>query len=199
MHKILTGHAFRAYQIQVSIFDNAGADTLINTAAFLIEHEKELAHRLEGQIKKNNDVPIKTVDKDSYNKLALFQYLIGNTDWNLSTQHNIKILKPIGKGSPIPVPYDFDYSGLVNAYYAKPHPALPIQNVRDRLWQWRGKDLKAIQSSLRSFLDRQVEVTDLVATIPFISEGSRKDMMDYLESGFELLQDEQMIRELIEK
>ena len=197
--EVLTGYAFRAYQIQVSILDNAGADTLINTVAFLIEHEKELAHRLDAQIQKNNDIPLKTVDKESYNRLALFQYLIGNTDWNLSTQHNIKIVKPMGKGSPIPVPYDFDYSGLVNAYYAKPHPALPTQSVRDRLWQWRGKEVKAIRPSLESFLERRTEVLDLVAMTPIISEKSRKDIMDYLRSGFEILQDEQMLQELIDK
>lgn len=45
-----------------------------------------------------------------------FQYMIGNTDFSIAYQHNQKLLF-IDKKT-IPVPFDFDMSGLVDASYA---------------------------------------------------------------------------------
>jgi hypothetical protein len=33
---------------------------------------------------------------------------------------------------PVVVPYDFDYAGIVDAYYAVPNEGLEIENVRQR-------------------------------------------------------------------
>jgi len=56
------------------------------------------------------------------NKLALFQYMIGNPDYSVPLRHNVKIVELPGFGAAgyTAVPNDFDYSGLVDAYYAVP-------------------------------------------------------------------------------
>ena len=48
----------------------------------------------------------------------MFSYMIGNTDWSMAYQHNTEMFF---NGKINSSPYDFDHSGLVNAYYAKPN------------------------------------------------------------------------------
>jgi hypothetical protein len=63
----------------------------------------------------------------------LFQYLIGNTDWAVSALHNVELIATdVGY---VPIAYDFDFSGAVNARYATVDPSLSIRRVRDRLYR----------------------------------------------------------------
>jgi hypothetical protein len=58
-------------------------------------------------------------------RVALFEYMIGNMDWSMRAGpvgegccHNTRLLVRSAGDTFVPVPYDFDYSGLVNAPYA---------------------------------------------------------------------------------
>ena len=59
--------------------------------------------------------------------------MIGNTDWSMVYQHNVEMLYL--NSAAFAIPYDFDHSGIVNAYYAKPNPMLNIRSVRDRIYR----------------------------------------------------------------
>jgi hypothetical protein len=63
----------------------------------------------------------------------VFQYFIGNTDWSVNALHNVELIT--ADTLYIPIPYDFDFSGAVNARYATVDPRLPIRRVRDRLYR----------------------------------------------------------------
>ena len=59
---------------------------------------------------------------------AMFEYMIGNLDWSMRAGppgerccHNARLLAGASPaGNLVPVPYDFDFSGLVNPPYAVP-------------------------------------------------------------------------------
>ncbi|QCY68151.1 hypothetical protein FHG64_01365 [Antarcticibacterium flavum] len=61
----------------------------------------------------------------------VFQYMIGNTDWSSVMQHNVKVILLPSK-IKVPIPYDYDMTGLVNAPYAVVKESMPIKNVRER-------------------------------------------------------------------
>ncbi len=63
--------------------------------------------------------------------LDVFEYLIGNTDWSAVFNHNVVLIRDAA-GRATAVPYDFDFSGLVDADYASVAPELPIRDVRQR-------------------------------------------------------------------
>jgi len=64
----------------------------------------------------------------------VFQYMIGNTDWAVSALHNI-VLTEDSTGVVYPVPYDFDWSGVISTPYAQPDPRLNLPNVRQRAFR----------------------------------------------------------------
>ena len=72
--------------------------------------------------------PFSISDSSAVN-FAIFEYMIGNTDWSMVYQHNVEMLYL--NSAAFSIPYDFDHSGIVNAYYAKPNPMLNIRSVRD--------------------------------------------------------------------
>src|SRR3989475_66733 len=64
----------------------------------------------------------------------VFQYMIGNTDFAVTALHNIVLIQD-SVGIVYPVPYDFDWSGVIWTPYARPDARLPIQTVRQRTFR----------------------------------------------------------------
>ena len=59
--------------------------------------------------------------------------MIGNTDWAVPNNHNVKLIydKERKLAPPLVVPYDFDYSGLVDASYAVPNEVIGTEKVTE--------------------------------------------------------------------
>lgn len=64
------------------------------------------------------------VDKEPMLMVALFEFMIGNTDWFIQNRHNLEFVVIPGHSFLVTIPYDFDYSGLVAASYAAHHESL---------------------------------------------------------------------------
>jgi hypothetical protein len=90
-----------------------------------------MAARLGGKLAKLKGAGIGDFEQESLALTYLFQYLIGNTDFSFNQLHNGEIVA-LPDGRNLPVAYDFDFSGAVNARYATPDPSVRIKRVRDR-------------------------------------------------------------------
>ena len=101
--------------------------------AFLVEDDDKVADRHEIKKYPNRRMSPLAVKDSSAINFTLFSYMIGNTDWSLAYQHNTEMFFD-GKRM-IAIPYDFDHSGLVNAFYAKPNPMLKISSVTERVYR----------------------------------------------------------------
>jgi len=89
-------------------------------------------------------------------RLDLFEYMIANTDWSSSFQHNTKTIKT-GK-TYVPIAYDFDMSGFVNAPYATYNETLDINSVRDRVYRGYCRDKKVVEFVRRDFIQTMPSV-----------------------------------------
>lgn len=102
--------------------------------AFFTEHFESLAARHGATVEEAARFAPAEADPRDLALLEIFQYLIGNTDWSFVAGHNIAHLRD-DAGTLHAVPYDFDFSGLVNADYAVPPPQLGIRRVTQRLFR----------------------------------------------------------------
>lgn len=181
----ITDNSFRVQLAKINYLDDSqkmGSETYYG---FLIESNKELAKRLNGKLIDAEKKKITAVDKDQYRKLAIFQYMVGNTDWNLTRGHNIKWVQIKSNSSPTPIPYDFDYCGLVNAPYAVPHPQLPIKHVQERMLQWRGKSKDELIPICESFKAQKDKILQQCKAFELLDPTVQEEMVSYLESFFE--------------
>ncbi|GAB5554147.1 MAG: hypothetical protein Sapg2KO_37380 [Saprospiraceae bacterium] len=182
LYNQLTEFSFRVHLLEVTYVDRSGEMEPIRQYGFLLENYSEMASRLNakkmpGELLPNTQVPI-----EDYQRLALFQYMIGNTDWNLYRQHNIKWLRI--KNGAIPVPYDFDSAGLIDAPYAKPHPSLPIASVRERFLQYRGTDFQALENRRTELVRKQLDLFQIFEVFQFLGAEDKQKMLNYLNEFF---------------
>lgn len=129
----------------------------------LIQDDNQLAAAYHGNVIKRNIHPMGQ-DPVCSVRNALFQFMIGNTDYSITYQHNEKIFYIDDK--IIPVPYDFDMSGLVNASYAivsvVNNNELPITEVTDRLYRGFERDEKILEQVRQEFLVHEDEVFKVI-------------------------------------
>jgi hypothetical protein len=168
--------------------------------AFLIEPNDMLAHRLEGKMIKSDKLSMRTVNPRQMDLLAMFQYMIGNGDFSITGRHNLKImaLSPPGPGGFIPVPYDFDYTGLVNTHYALPSESLDLVNVRERYFLGPCRSESMYQWAIDELTKNREKIEELIMEFEYLPEEERLDMVTYLDSFWESAEEESFFRREIQ-
>lgn len=173
LYNLMTPESFRARLAKIDYVDETGRP-YISRVGFFVEDFSEVAKRNGmSQAHMGALVPLTQIDAASGARFAIFEDMISNYDWSMRAGpkgteccHNARLMSG-APGSPlIPVPYDFDYSGLVDAPYAIPPEGIPVNDVRQR--DYRGycahqDQARAIAAQLSP---RRAEFTSLFATIP---------------------------------
>lgn len=186
LYNHFTDNSFRVKLVDIVYHDSSKRIEPITHHAFIIEEDEELAHRLNSTLIEED---VKSIDRQQYAEMVVYQYMIGNTDWNLTGSHNMKWVQHSDIPSPTPIPYDFDFSGLVNAPYAEPHPQLPIENVRQRLLQWRGDSQDELKVVWEEFAADKENIFAIINGLTDLPETERADMIQYIESFFDEVSD----------
>jgi hypothetical protein len=145
-----------------------------------------LARRNNAVIIKSNLFSPKDMNAVAMNRMALFNYMIGNTDWSVQMQHNIKILMSFDEpnGKAIPVLYDFDYSGLVNTYYAVPFEELPIKTVTQRYYQGVCTGAARLKPLIDEFAGLKDRMLGTIQDFPYLSKSDKKQAEEYIRSFY---------------
>jgi hypothetical protein len=129
----------------------------------------------------------KDIIPEMMDRVAIFFYMIGNCDWSVPNQHNCKILSSLSfSGSSLGaiVPYDFDYSGLVNTDYAVPPEGLGIESVSERLYLGMCRSEDVFINALQEFSDKKEEFYKVINEFTLLNEKERKKMISYLDSFY---------------
>lgn len=193
--------AYRLYQrlsdqsLKVRLLDvryTEGGKETSKGIGFFIEDTDDAARRFGLHEIDVIESPLSALDRTAAARNILFQYMIGNNDWNLARGsrnenccHNYKLLavNKEARTSLIPVPYDFDYAGLVDAPYALPPEQLALNNVRSRYFRgcsWKAETLAVIPE----FRAKQAALIAEINAIPRLTDKTRADMLGYLGSFF---------------
>ena len=168
-------------------------DKSIKATALIFEDVDEAARRLRiPEIQRN--IPALQQDDAASVRLALFQYMIGNTDYSTTGRHNIKLLFQDGK--IIPVPFDFDLSGLVNVSYAHVSGAQNlsknITEVTQRAYKGYIRDRAIFYQVRDEILGKETEVLEEINSIESLLEDKRdfKRIHSFVSEFFDILRDE---------
>jgi hypothetical protein len=133
MLNAVTSNSFRARLAEVRYVDTRNGKTSVRGGLF-IEDDDDVARRMGGRISDSTGVHGGDLDFGMVALTMVFEYMIGNTDVSIRSAHNIRVVM-MPDGKRYPVPYDFDFSGVVDAAYAAPNPMLTmIGSVRERLY-----------------------------------------------------------------
>lgn len=196
LYNKVTPHSYQVFPVKITYVNSNDPEDRIERFAFFIESNEELALRLKGEsISVFGTTPNK-IETNSYHNTLLFQYMIGNLDWDLVVQRNIKLIQPNAGGKPILVPYDFDFSGLVKAPHARLNPDFNQKNIEERFPQGKFSSKEALMTTAKRFASLQKEGFRCYMECTILEKSVKKKMNKYLTSFYRILKDKSYLKEL---
>ena len=133
-YTLLTPQSFRVRLARATYIDTRAKGAPATRYAFFLEDDDRMARRNHMQVFAQQGIHQEETNFQQMGLVTLFQYLIGNTDWSVAAEHNIVLIRD-SAGTVFPVPYDFDWSGVIFTPYAQPDPRLGIRTVRERIYR----------------------------------------------------------------
>lgn len=196
---LLTPRSFRARLARATHVDATSGKTIATRYAMFVESEGDVARRLEGRVVPLPRVVFRDLEPETLTLMMLFEYMIGNTDFSIFALHNVRLVQDRARALH-PVPYDFDFSGLVNARYASPSRQLKIETVLDRLYRGPCRTVEDVQPFLAAFRARKADIMAMVDAVPDLDKRSRRDTKAYLEDFYRTLDHAGAVRsQLVDK
>ena len=193
MYQQLSPLSFRVRLAEVDYRQDDGRP-YVQRLGFFLEDTGDVAKR-NGlkEVHAPERIPVAVLSARDSARYALFQHMIGNHDWAMRAGpkgedccHNAKLIGASGlaPGTVVPLPYDFDFSGLVNAPYATPPDQLRISDVRQRVYRGycsHNGEAAAIAAQMRA---RRPQLLAALETTPGLELKTIAKAESYLDGFF---------------
>ncbi len=186
LYNLLTDLSFRARLARVTYADSLGKRTPETHWGFLLEDDSDVAKRNGVIVSNVKQTTMGYADSLSMATVAVFEFMIGNTDWSVPYLHNIRLFDN-GQTGSLPVPYDFDYSGIIESTYAIPPEQLGIQSVRERVYRAPVYPLSLFQRVFDKFNDVKPQFYALYQNDNRLNKGYVKRTLKYLDEFYTLI------------
>jgi hypothetical protein len=191
LYNLMTPLSFRARLANIDYLDNGRP--YVSRIGFFLEDLDDVAKR-NGVVSAHMGslVPLQQIDAASGARFAVFEYMISNYDWSMRAApkgeeccHNGRMLTDGTPGGLLKVvPYDFDFSGLVDAPYAGPPEGVPIDNVRQRSYRGYCAHLAQARAFAAQLSPRRAEFLGVFAAIPGLEPREQGRAANYLQGFF---------------
>ncbi len=196
LYNLLTPKSFRARLVRVTFADTVKQKKSPELYGILLEEDDQMAKRNGLTLVVRRLVKPEQTRRDEFLMMAVFQFMIGNTDWSVQYLQNIKLFASDSLGIPTAVPYDFDHAGIVEAYYAKPAPELQLANTRQR--RYRGfcmPSMEPFAEVIGRFNELKEQLYDVYRQSTWIDERYRKRTIRFLDDFYEIINDPKRAKE----
>jgi hypothetical protein len=190
LYNLITEKSFKARLVRVVYEDTKRTKLTDPLYGIILEDQDQMAARNNTKIVKVNGIRPNKTAPEYFLPVAVFEYMIGNTDWSTQYRHNIKILRDDSNAMLIPVPYDFDHAGIVQTPYAKPSPALKLSSVRQR--RYRGycvEDMSVFEPVIARFNELKEAFYKVYSDCPMLKERYVRQTLRYLDDFYETIND----------
>ncbi len=190
LYNLVTPQSFRARLVKVNLEDDESPKPSTPFYGILLEEENLMAKRNRMVSVERKVKPMQT-KTDAFLTMAVFEYLIGNTDWSVQYLQNIKLLAADSTAfPPTAVPYDFDHAGIVDAPYAQPAEELRMRSTRER--RYRGycvQDMMVFESTIARYNQLKPDIYRVYTECPLLDEKYIKSTVQYLNEFYATVND----------
>lgn len=191
MYNLLTPHSFRVRLANIDYRDADGRP-LMSRVGYFIEDLHEVAARNGLPLSHAPDrIPVTDLSPADAGRYALFQHMISNHDWSMRAGpagedccHNAELIGPLSAGATIPVPYDFDFSGLVSPPYATPPDELRLSSVRQRMYRGYCIHNDAALAAARQMRDARPQMIAAIDSTPGVTPSTLARAQAFLDGFF---------------
>lgn len=186
IYNLLTSKSLRVRLAHIDYRDSSRRGKPLERYGFFTEHFDSMAARLGGEVFDPGKFDARTADPFEAATLSLFEFMIANLDWSVAAGHNIVYVR--GPGWVTAVPFDLDFSGLVDASYAGPPPGFALTRVTERLYRGVCRPDTDWPAVFAHFTGERDAVFSLVDSIPGLDQRNRRRATAFLESFFQIIE-----------
>ncbi|MEQ1587292.1 MAG: hypothetical protein ABL895_15490 [Cyclobacteriaceae bacterium] len=196
LYNQITPRSFKVRLVKVTYNDSGSKSKKIEPLyGMLIEDEDQMA-------KRNNTISVvgklvrpEQTQKEDFLNLAVFEYMIGNTDWSVQYLQNVKLIATDSLAIPSTVPYDFDHAGIVDAPYALPAAELQMTSTRER--RYRGyciRDMNQFTDVIGQFNQRKDDFYNVYTSSKILEENYLKSTIKFLDDFYKTINDPKRLK-----
>jgi hypothetical protein len=202
LYNILTPQSFRVRAVDVTYRDGE-RDAGTTRFGYLIEDVGDVAdrngrHELKVQ---TQQVHVAQLNARASARHSLFEFMIGNLDWDQLADakgstccHNSRLIAAEGASAAtardvVPLPYDFDYSGLVDSPYAGPPPGFPTDRVTERIYRGYCAAGGEVPAAIEEFRAHKAEMMAVIANEPRLNASFKAKAARFLEGFYTTIND----------
>jgi len=196
MHNLLTPKSFKARLVKFDLVSNdPKSKDILPLYGILLEEEDQMAKRNDAVIVEGKMIKPGQTQKDDFLNMAVFEYLIGNTDWSVQYYQNVKLIASDSLSIPSTVPYDFDHAGIVGAPYAQPAQELMLSSTRER--RYRGyciKDMTQFDAVLSKYNQLKDNFYKVYTDNKLLEESYLKSTVKFLDDFYKTINDPKKLK-----
>ena len=198
----ITPNSLNVRMADLAYIEAESGKTNIERMGFFIEDTDDAAKRIGMKEIDLPDIDVEQITPSAAAQYALFQYMIGNLDWSMHNGpegddccHNTKLIGATkdAQSGFIPVPYDFDYSGLVDTPYAVAPPDMRIDTVRKRRYRGFCQHNDEVGSQAALFRENREALNAAIQAVPGLNDRNKKSSIKYLDKFFKDIEDDEKI------
>lgn len=180
LYNEVTANSYRVQMVRMT-FRNPETGKEDKVWGFLVEDTAELEARIDAVKIDSMTILPAELHAPSFNTVLVFQSMIGNVDWGLKPVKNLKIFQ---RGAELlPIPYDFDFSALVNAPYARNSVNSLLRSEPQLKLLDEPEPDRAIRETMALFQDRRERFLDIARGIGVLSRRSLEKALEHI-GGF---------------
>lgn len=202
LYNLITPMSLRVRAAEVTYRNNA-TDPGVTRFGYLIEDIHALAERNQREelAGASHQVSLAQLDAHATTRAAMLEYMIANLDWEFLASapgekccHNMRLVAapgatPATARAATPVPYDFDFSGFVDAPYAGPAPGIPIERVTERYFRGFCAMSPEIPVVAQEYLARRADMKAVIDNQPQLTTRFRDKTDRFMDGFFDVLTD----------
>lgn len=186
VHNLVSPRSYRARMARVTYVDSATGTPVETRNGIFLEHEDDVAKRMEGEIVEIRRALFDDVDPNQILETAIVAAFLGHVDWSLAALHNVRLVRQ-PNGNLMPVLYDLDFTGLVGTKYSIPDPRLGIRSVKERLYRGPCKEPEELAQFFTPYRENKDAILKLYDDTPGLDGRYRNDAKAFLTQWFKML------------
>lgn len=196
---VLSDASFRVRLLEVSFHESGTSAKPLVRYGFFIEHKKRLAKRLDLKVQEPPErIPADSLEPGQAAVAELFQFMVSNTDFsfiappeNDSCCHNTVLFGADGQDPPVylPIPYDFDRTGLVDPPNGQPALELGQRSFRQRVYRGFCRAPEYLESAIARTLEARAGIEQLIRDEAALGGRAKDAALKYVASYYDVLSD----------
>ena len=195
LYNEVTDLSMKVRLAKILYFDTSDNKKLFEKYSFFLEDKDKVAERNGLEAKDRFLTPF-DLESESFRTLAVFQYLIGNKDWYVTSRKNIIIMQSDDfTKPPYAVPYDFDLSGLVDADYSKPEGVPDYMLASKRIYKGICYTEDEFNNTFGLYLELKPRFESIISNQTLLSKNVRKEIIRYIDQFYKVIENQYLFNQ----